>query len=202
MTIRRGEQWGRSASVPRDVVRLGSDAELAQTDPSRVVVLSGGDIWESIGRPDPRDADEPCTIVEIDAMVCHVVMRDGSDLHIVAASSVEIGSWIRPGQRYVCVTNSGIVRGRRLAPRAHPNDGRLAVMSVDATMSARQRLLSRRLARTGSHLPHPSINVSHTDRIERGALLRRDVLSIDGRRVTGWASVTVTAVPDHWSVVV
>jgi len=82
-----------------------------------------------------------------------------------------------------------------VAPRAHPNDGRLDVVAVAATMSMRARRQARRRLRTGSHLPHPEITVTRTTtascRPERGA-----VVIIDGGPARRATLVTVTVAPD------
>ncbi len=45
-----------------------------------------------------------------------------------------------------------------VAPRSHPNDGRLDIVRVDPAMGPRERLQARRRARTGTQLPHPQIS--------------------------------------------
>ena len=44
-----------------------------------------------------------------------------------------------------------------VAPRAHPNDGALDVVEVDAAMGVRARWQARRRLPTGTHVPHPAI---------------------------------------------
>ena len=49
-------------------------------------------------------------------------------------------------------------RGRwDVAPRAHPNDGRVDVVEVAAAMGLRARWQARRRLPTGTHVPHPAI---------------------------------------------
>ena len=44
-----------------------------------------------------------------------------------------------------------------VAPRAHPNDGKLDVISVGRGMTFRQRLQARTRLELGTHVPHPAI---------------------------------------------
>ena len=44
-----------------------------------------------------------------------------------------------------------------VAPRGHPNDGRVETFLIDASMPFRQRLAVRRRLRNATHLPHPMI---------------------------------------------
>jgi diacylglycerol kinase family enzyme len=129
---------------------------------------------------------------------------DGSEQHMIASSRVEIGAFLSPigRRRFVCVTNGGIVNGRNLAPRAHPNDGRLDVMTVDATMTFRNRLIARKKAVTGTHLPHPRISVRQDDTFISQKSGKRERLSVDGIAIKEWSEVFVMIFPDYWQVVV
>jgi diacylglycerol kinase family enzyme len=168
------------------------------------VSLTGGDIYQTLGSPRPVPADSECTLLPIDALQVRVLGIDGSEQYFVAASRIEIGNFLSPigHNRFVCVTNGGIVDGRNFAPRAHPNDGRFDVLTIDASMTFRSRLLARKKAETGTHLPHPEISVRQNDAYSTERTGKRERLSIDGIVVANWSEVFVTIIPDYWQVVV
>ena len=55
-----------------------------------------------------------------------------------------------------------------VAPRAHPNDGQLDVVEVDASMGLRDRWQASRRLATGTHVPHPAIHTATRDGARRG----------------------------------
>ena len=207
MTIERGRPWGTSATVPADAVWVPSDAALSVLPAGTCAIATAGDLWDATGRPRVGEAGSSCNVVPIDALECSITWDDGSVTTVVAASRVEVGAWMRPGHRYVCVTNAGMVDGANLAPRAHPNDGRLDVLGLSASMPWRQRAQARRRSRTGSHLPHPDIKVAQSASFSITRTGPRERLVIDGtvrptnRSRAAWLSVTVTVLPDHWRLV-
>jgi hypothetical protein len=67
---------------------------------------------------------------------------------------------------HLILSNSGIVRGRDVLPRAHPNDGYVDVLTIDEAITTRQRLFAWRRAKTGSHLPHPQLRASRSTEFE------------------------------------
>ena len=64
------------------------------------------------------------------------------------------------------ISNSGIVRGRDVLPRAHPNDGYVDVLNIDEAITTRQRLSAWNRAKTGSHLPHPQLRAIRSTEFE------------------------------------
>ena len=207
MTIERGRPWGTTATVPADAVRVPSDADFSALPAGTCAIVTGGDLWDATGRPCVGAAGTACTLVPIDALECTITWDDGSTTTVVAVSRVEVGTWMRPGHRYVCVTNAGMVDGANLAPRAHPNDGRLDVLEVSASMPWRQRAQARRRSRTGSHLPHPDISVAQSATVNVTRRVPHERLVLDGtvrptnRSRAAWVSVTVAVLPDHWRLV-
>jgi hypothetical protein len=180
------------------------DADLSKCSRDEFVSLTNGDIHQALGSPRPVQNQSDCTLLPIDALQVHVVSLDGSAKHMVASSRVEIGSFLSPigRERFVCVTNGGIVNGRNLAPRAHPNDGRLDVLTIDSSMTYRHRLIARKKAVTGTHLPHPKISIRQDDAFSAQKLRRGERLTVDGVAIKDWSEVLVTVTPDYWQVVV
>jgi diacylglycerol kinase family enzyme len=53
-----------------------------------------------------------------------------------------------------------------VTPRAHPNDGRVDVLTVAETMTLRDRWRARGRLPSGTHVPHPAITVRQVSSIE------------------------------------
>jgi diacylglycerol kinase family enzyme len=86
-----------------------------------------------------------------------------------------------------------------IAPRGHPNDGRVEVVDVDASMSVRERLAARRRLPTGTHVPHPSIA---TKSVRSGSWqFERPVdVVVDGRRVDRASALSIDVLADAATV--
>lgn len=198
MTIRKGEAWGEPSTVMPDDVRVSSDAELAAVPAGARAIVTGGNVHAAIGRPAAPAVGSACIVAPIDALKCSVD-ADGEKMEMIAVSDVTVGTWWSCSG-FAVVTNAGRTGSLDLAPRSHPNDGRAEVFVLDRSVPLSQRAIARRRARTGTHLPHPSMSVSHvTDiRLDRR---RGQRLRIDGIAVPAWTSVHVTLLPDHLSIV-
>lgn len=162
MTVRPGTEWGRLGPVPADCVRVRSDAELqALVDRHRrtgsalpTVALLGGDLMRAVGGTgDERRLADPVPLLPTDVVR---VTADGRTLWAVA-HVVARRSWWR-GQ-VVAAMNGQYLGTWDVAPRAHPNDGRVDVVVVAAAMGLRERVRARRRLGAGTHLPHPAIDV-------------------------------------------
>lgn len=200
MTIRKGEEWGHRTAVPESFAIAEDDFDLAGHDTDIPVAVRRGDLHHALGKPHlPRRGSE-CTIVPIDALLCRIRLRGGETLERLASSGVTIGSWW--SGEFVAITNSGFIQGMNIAPRSHPNDGEADALVLAAEMSRRQRLLARRRARTGTHVPHPHVSLRRVTRYDRARQHRRERLSVDGRAVSEWEHVEVAVIADHWSVMV
>lgn len=193
MTIRPGEDWGSASTVPFECPLLSDDAAVARS--TGHVRLSGGDIHRSLGSPSPPRGGQPCTALPVDLLVVEVAMYDGCTRRLRAGSSVVIGRWMSR-RRWLGVLNTGFLGRFNLAPRAHPNDGEFEVVQIDAAMQLRQRREARRRSITGSHIPHPHVNVTRKTRVHVEREGWADVLRIDGIRQKRWCSVTVSIEPD------
>lgn len=201
MTIRAGESWGELVEgAPAGLATAADDAALAshlaraarRAPGDQVpVVVTGGDLLRTLGGPSKQHHLRRYPVdllwVRIDE---HPAMP--AVAHVVAHGSGPVGCWRGP---IWAVCNVSSVGRWDVAPRAHPNDGRLDVVEVDAAMSLRARLQARRRLPTGSHLPHPDI---HVRRATEAAfdLSRRLAVFVDGRKVTAARRVEVTITPD------
>lgn len=204
MTIRKGEEWGIRIIAPQSCRYVANDAQLAQLQPFEFGVLTGGDIHYTLGAPSSVQPGNVCTQLEIDAMQNHITLSDGSVVTLLASSKIEIGSF-RPSvtrQRYICITNGGIVDMHNIAPRAHPNDGVLDCMHVDAGMPLRARLTALTKSKSGTHIPHPDIAITRGETFSFHRKNQKEKLSIDGVVVPRWSSIVVNVLPDYWKILV
>lgn len=155
MTIRKGEAWGEPAACPTDLRVVTTDRDLrdwvighrTRGEPIRDVGVAGGDLARTCGGatgPHPTSAR-----VTIDAM--RVTLDDGEPTWGVA-NVVARRHWL--GDEVVLVMNAQFYGPYDVAPRSHPNDGKVDVVRVSQDMGWRERLQARQRARTGTHLPH------------------------------------------------
>lgn len=187
MTIEKGGPWGEPATVPPGTPSFEGCAALGEhlrkqriggvaVDPP-VVHLQDESFARLLGRsmgPEGTHLRVPVDLLEVS------YTRNGVEEHRVCIDTCMIGDHVLRGELTI-VSNTGLWHGRRLAPRAHPNDGRADVVTVDPSMSVRQRLLAWHRARWGTHLPHPHIRVDQRAVIDVPGHPRR--LTIDGVRV-------------------
>lgn len=197
MTIRKGEEWGRAGTVPDTAVPADDDASAADLwSRGAVPLLRGGNLHSSLGSPAPKQPGDACMRFPVDALEVTVTVG-GTAQTVVAASDVVMGRWLRG--EFVVVSANGRWAGLDVAPRAHPNDGYLHVLSVPRGVPLRQRLAARRRAVLGTHVPHPDITVSRGESYTAANKSRRRLL-VDGRRWAHWETVTVRVLPDHAEV--
>jgi hypothetical protein len=170
VTIRKGEPWGSVGPLPPATVRVRSDAEVrgviaaaraAGTAPPPVALL-GGSLMRAVGGTgDERRLDGEVAILPVDVVRVELDdLRTWCVAHVVARRT-----WWRG--ELVAVMNAEFLGSWDVAPRGHPNDGRVDVVEVDATMSVRDRWRARGRLPSGTHVPHPAIRVRQRDTFER-----------------------------------
>ncbi|MFZ9482482.1 MAG: hypothetical protein ACO3AV_06255 [Ilumatobacteraceae bacterium] len=169
MTIRKGEEWGERLPLPRGLPSADTDAVAGRWFDSappgaaeRGLVLHGGDLARTLGSVESPKPGEEATRAVIDVMalatnagetrtaVAHVVIRAGASGH----------GWWRHRGRIVMVMNAQFIGDADPTPRCHPSDGRADLLDLSASMGFRARRQVRSRLRTGSHLPHPLLQVS------------------------------------------
>lgn len=198
MTIAKGSQWGNDGTVPADVVVCSSDADAASAVDA-VVALTAGDLHRGLGEPRLKGPGDECRLVPVDALNVTVEMVDGTNVTMRAVAHVCVGRFgAREGFR--AVVNAGFVAGANLAPRCHPGDGRAELVTMAPNVSWRQRRMARRRAATGTHVPHPAIDVASV--VEWSAEVDGGDVRVDGRVVSGAVRVTVVLLPGCVTVAV
>lgn len=159
MTVRRGGDWGRAGRPPEDLVWFDDDATASEAIVGGRLEfgLRSGDLVTTLGAgPTSPMVEYPLDVVALESegraserALSHVVVRRR-----------RLGWWRRP---IVFVMNAQHLGRWNVAPRGHPNDGRVEVVTVSEKMPRRQWWSARRRLTTGTHLPHPMIHVSSTD---------------------------------------
>lgn len=202
MTIRKGEPWGEAAASPHDLRVVPTDRAarewvLAQQQRGAAIApvgLGGGDLARTLGGGTPGRF--PGTVTKAPVDVLQIEADDGRTTTAVA-HVVARRSWWR-GQLYFAM-NAQFLGPYDVAPRSHPNDGKVDTMLVDGALGGRARAQARRRARTGTHVPHPRIAVRQatnaTVQFERPL-----VVWVDGVRWGTARSLTITVVPDALTV--
>lgn len=207
MTIRPGQPWGQPVARPSDLIVVPSDAELASAlahTPTSAVGVGGGDLARTLGVTSARAASLTAqdTVNEYPIDLLQVRLDDADTpivavAHVVARSPRTRGGRLRG--RIVAVMNAEFLGTWDLAPRGHPNDGRVEVVEVDPSMSIRDRLAARRRLPAGTHVPHPSIST----RSVRTASWRFEPpldVEVDGRRVGRASSMSIDVAADAATV--
>ena len=200
MIVERSQEWGEEGPLPDGGVMVGSDAEArdvverARRDqrPLPALGLLGGDLCRTLGGrgDEERILAGEGRRVTVDVGVAVVDgRRHWFVAHLVARRSWWYGSlW--------AAMNAEFIGAWDVAPRAHPNDGLLDVVTVGKGLGVGDRIKARSRLPRGEHLPHPDIGV------ERSAHSRRTFepgvrLWLDGVRVGGTADdVSVQVEPD------
>jgi hypothetical protein len=203
MTIKPGQHWGRAVPRPPGLIVVHSDVELAaaiSNERGSPIGVGGGDLARTLGVTSATAnslATRP-TVNEYPIDLLQVRL-DGADepvvacAHVVARSPWSGGHWLRG--RILVVMNAEFIGEWDIAPRGHPNDGRVEVVDVDASMSARERMAARRRLPTGTHVPHPSIT-TRTVRTGSWQFERPLDVVVDGRRVDRVSMLSVDVLPD------
>ena len=204
MVIERGESWGSEGVGVDGLVWASSDSELAKHISSgrKDIAVLGGDMWRTIGSSNRRVlSGETAMCLPIDVMHVEYQVGNGDIVTKMAVANVVVrpanlrGGWLR-GEISV-VANAQFLRKWDVAPRGHPNDGRVEVTKVSRDMGLRQRLSARPRLRTGTHLPHPLIETksvkSFVTSLDEGS---NQILWIDQQRIGQVKNVTVQVISD------
>ncbi|HJR24625.1 MAG TPA: hypothetical protein VJ804_04080, partial [Acidimicrobiales bacterium] len=156
--------------------------------------LLGGDLCRAVGGAgDETRLREGGVVLPVDL---GAVLVDGR-LHWFVAHLVARRGWWRG--RVVAVMNAQHLGPWDVAPRGHPNDGRLDVL--DGDLSLGQRWEARRRLRTGTHVPHPGIEERHVTAVQLELAPGTNVW-LDGELIGPARNLSVRVEPDALRCVV
>lgn len=174
MTISKLSPYGTSVVRPQHLGVLRSDREIAnyflKGDQHTCNTVIQGSIAQALGITSSDSESNTrafVTHVLIDLLHVEFGTTDTRDkpTSIVVAGSIVLQQHTLL-KSHLIISNSGIVRGRDVLPRAHPNDGYVDVLEIDEAITMRQRLSAWHRAKTGSHLPHPQLRASRRTEFE------------------------------------
>jgi YegS C-terminal NAD kinase beta sandwich-like domain len=201
VTIERAQDWGWRGPRPADVVEVPDDAAAAKiVAESRLsgaqaptIGLLGGDLRRTLGRDDTADhLGAEVALFTVDLVV---VELDGTP-RVFVSHLVARRHWWRG--ELLAVMNAEFRRCWDVAPRSHPNDGRVDILHV-VDLPPGERYKAWRRLPSGTHLPHPKIE---TERVASTTLrLRRPMtIELDGVSVGVATEVAIRVQPDALTV--
>lgn len=199
MVVQRGQDWGTVGRPDPLVPIIHDDREFLHSiaHGQREFVVSGGDLARTLGAG-VQSKDCSYRRLPIDLMEIICTAPSGNDRRYLAASHCVVrrpwwkGGMLRGPVLMIC--NAQFVRGRDLAPRSHPNDGKIEVLMFEAHLSFRERWKILRRSKTGDHLPHPLITFRQTS--AEVSLVVNGSVRIDGRRIGECSKIWARSLPD------
>jgi hypothetical protein len=187
MTVRKGADWGERRAVPIETRRVPDDRALhewvcahrAKDLPIGDVAIDGGDLARTLGGATGPGGEATYAALDVVRVVADHSLTTWCASHVVARRSWWTGE-------VLLAMNAEYLGDLDVAPRAHPGDGVIDVVTVNPEMSLRTRRQARDRARRGAHLPHPQLSVRRAATTE--ATFRRSMtVWVDGVR---WCQAT------------
>lgn len=204
MTVEKGVSWGAPGPLPDGAVVVRSDAAArAALEAARrerrdfpPLGLLGGDLCRTLGGRGDEARLRGGQAVLAPADVGEVLL-DGRVRYFVAHVVVRKGWWRGP---LVAAMNAQFIGRWDVAPRAHPGDGLLDVVEVDAAMGMGERWKAWRRLPAGAHVPHPRIA------LKRVAAIQLDVAGLgvwlDGEKQPPAHALSIRLRPDALQIAV
>lgn len=200
MSIRKGSEYGARGPVPIDSPVANSDSEIRSIIiesrrsgiEAQIIRLTGGDLHRTLGGVTSSVETEDALIVPID--LCEFVTDEVDSVfvaHLIAGPMF--------GRNFVAAMNAQWVGQLDLGPRSHPADGLVDITS--GSLGLRERRAARRRARSGTHLPHPSLKVERVRTWER-TFDRPTTISVDGSSIGATRSLSIRVIPDAFFVAI
>lgn len=209
MTIQKGRSWGSPGPLPADGVVVRSDAEArAVVEEARrndlpvpPLGLLGGDLCRTLGGQGDEGRLRSSEAMTFPADL-GAALVDGR-LHWFVAHLIARRSWWHG--RVVAVMNAEWRGDWDVAPRSHPGDGLLDVYDVEGAPRRRMppgdRWRARRRLLTGTHVPHPGVEVRRTRAWQAELHPPLDVW-LDGKPLGRARDLSVRVEPDAITLVV
>lgn len=203
MPIAKGEPWGAPGPLPRHGVVVRSDAEARAIvtaakragEPIPPLGLLGGDLCKTLGGTGDEERLHGDQAMQLPVDLGSVLV-DGR-LHWFVAHLIARRGWWRG--RVVAAMNAQYLGRWDVAPRGHPNDGRIDVLDADLPFD--ERLQVRTRLRSGTHVPHPRIEERHVAAVQVDLPTRTPVW-LDGDRLDDARTLSIRVEPDALTCVV
>ncbi len=200
MTIEKGMPWGTAVPSPPDLRIVPSDraarefvvVQRERGDTLRAIGLGGGDMARTMGGGQRRF---PGTVTQ--ATIDLLRVQCGERVTWAVAHVVARQTWHRG--EVLFAMNAEFIGDYDVAPRSHPNDGKVDVVHVAADMPWRARRAAMKRGRTGTHLPHPQISTRHVAQLS-ATFGRPLVIWVDGVRWGSAVELTITVESDALTV--
>jgi YegS C-terminal NAD kinase beta sandwich-like domain len=203
VTIRPGRSWGELVATPSDLVVADDDAAVHQIiNRARrsaaavppVAVLSG-DLARTVAASRNRaDLGQASELLQLTIDVGRAEF-DGRSVWFCSHAVIRPPGWRAWSGPLTAVMNAEFLGRWDVAPKSHPNDGRLDMVATEGPFRFRQRLQARRRLPTGTHLPHPALRCSRITTCH--VVLRRGArLWLDGLDYGTPAFVAIHVEPD------
>jgi hypothetical protein len=151
--------------------------------------LVGGDLCRTLGGTGDESRLRSSAAMQLPVDL-GAVLADGR-LHWFVAHLVARRGWWRG--RVVAAMNAQFLGAWDVAPRGHPNDGRLDVLDADLPFDERLQVRSR--LKAGTHVPHPRIAERHVAALQID-LTRPTPVMLDGDDMGATTSLVVHVEPD------
>lgn len=194
MGIERGEEWGIAGAVPPDAPRIGTDHELARASAAGVgaVVITGGDIARTLGINPRVSPGKTGHLLPLDVIELQLDDRPAQR----ASAHVVVGHWLF-SRHQLAIMNAAFVADRNLAPRAHPGDGKLDLVTMELAVA--DRIKARKRQPLGTHVPHPQISIRRVTRHET-TFDRPRQIAIDGQSAGTARRLVAEVIPNAITV--
>lgn len=193
MGIEKGRDWGIPGVLPDAAPIARSDRQAAALlGQHEVIGLGEGDLARTLGIGPSYDRAGTKQLVPVDSLEIEL---DSGERHACLAHAVA-GSMLYSGH-VVAVMNAAFVGRLNVAPRAHPGDGKADVVTMRLRFA--DRVKAYRRMPTGTHLPHPGIDVRRkvSGTLELGSA---QSVRVDGKRVGRTATLRFRVVPNSVTI--
>jgi len=170
MTIRKGQDWGERVDAPADLLVFTDDSSadtylkevFANSRELQSIAILNSNLARAFGLNGATIGSTTMLRTRLDLIeVSYVLLSSQTAKMNYLGNAIIRNGWLRGA--ITGVFNSSFIGSWDCAPKAHPNDSKLDVVSIDQSMNVRQRLTAKRLVKLGSHLPHPKISYKQTE---------------------------------------
>ena len=170
MTIRKGQDWGERVETPTDLLVFTDDSSantylkevFANGRELQSIAILNSNLARAFGLNGATIGSTTMLRTRLDLIeVSYVLLSSQTAKMNYLGYAIIRNGWLRGA--ITGVFNSSFIGSWDCAPKAHPNDSKLDVVSIDQSMNVRQRLTAKRLVKLGSHLPHPKISYKQTE---------------------------------------